>query len=83
MYSQKYSYYACDTVDPHIKKDLQMKLADAQTNMRAVQQEEQELSAEDKAIQAAGREYKAKHVSDSYPCAVAPTSYKLLTCSPG
>ena len=60
-----------------------MKLADAQTNMRAVQQEEQELSAEDKAIQAAGREYKAKHVSYSSPGAFPPNPYKLLTCSPG
>ncbi len=45
-----------------------MKLADAQTNLRAVQEEEQELSAEDKEIQAAGREYRAAHVSCSYLC---------------
>ncbi|RPD67470.1 P-loop containing nucleoside triphosphate hydrolase protein [Lentinus tigrinus ALCF2SS1-7] len=51
-------------MDPvaEVKRELQMKLADAQTNMRTVQQEEQELSAEDKEIQAAGREYKAAHV---------------------
>ncbi|RDX55311.1 hypothetical protein OH76DRAFT_731207 [Lentinus brumalis] len=48
-------------VDQQLKRELQMKLADAQTNLRAVQEEEQELSAEDKEIQAAGREYRAAH----------------------
>ena len=68
-------------VDPQIKRNLERQLADAQANLAIVEEEEKQLSAQDKEIHAAGKAYKEAHVSacvQAYGPIAAKTSAALL-----